>query len=119
LKSLKEFAGQTDYFFDRDISYEPEAVERYWSGDGILELLRDTGKEIALLDSFTEENLEKSLRGLIDRLGIKAGVLIHPLRVAVTGRMDSPGIFGIMILLGRDTVLKRLERATDYIEGIQ
>jgi len=117
LKSLKEFTSQTEYFCDRDISYEPEAVEKYWSGDGILELLRDTGKEIALLESFTEENLERSLRGLIDRLGIKTGVLIHPLRVAVTGRMDSPGIFEIMILLGRDTVLQRLERATAYIEG--
>ena len=119
LKSLKKFTAQTGYFFDRDISYEPAAVEKYWSEDGIIELLRETRNEIALLDSFTEEDLERSLRGLIARLGIKAGVLIHPLRVAVTGRKDSPGIFGILLLLGRETVLKRLERATAYIEGLQ
>ncbi len=115
LKSLKEFAAQTGYFFDRDISYEPEAVEKYWSGEGIIELLRETRKEIALLDSFTEDDLEKSLRGLIDRLGIKAGVLIHPLRVAVTGRMDSPGIFGILLLLGKELVLERIDKALEYL----
>jgi glutamyl-tRNA synthetase len=119
LKSLKEFTSQAGYFMNHDITYEPAAVEKYWSGDGILELLTETSKEIALMDSFTEEDLEKSLRGLIDRSGIKAGMLIHPLRVAVTGRLDSPGIFGILILLGKDEVLKRLERATAYIEGLQ
>jgi glutamyl-tRNA synthetase len=115
LKSLKEFTAQTGYFFDRDISYEPAAVEKYWSEDGIIELLRETRKEIALLDSFTEEDLERSLRGLISRLGIKAGVLIHPLRVAVTGRMDSPGIFGILLLLGKELVLYRLDKALEYL----
>jgi len=118
LKSLKEFASQTDYFFDNDISYEPEAIEKYWSDDGIIDLLTATAREIAGLSRFSEEDLEKSLRELIAGLEIKAGVLIHPLRVAVTGRMDSPGIFEIMILLGRDTVLKRLKKATAYIEGL-
>jgi len=115
LKSLKEFTAQTDYFFDRDISYEPAAVEKHWSENGIIELLAETRKEIALLDSFTEEDLERSLRGLIARLGIKAGVLIHPLRVAVTGRMDSPGIFGILLLLGKELVLYRLDKALEYL----
>lgn len=115
LKSLREFTSQTGYFFDRDISFEAEAVEKYWSDDGIIELLMETRKEIALLDSFTEEDLENTLRGLIARLGIKAGVLIHPLRVAVTGRMDSPGIFGILLLLGKELVLCRLDKALEYL----
>ncbi len=116
LKNLKDFINQAAYFIDREVTYQPAAVEKYWSREGIVELLTETEKEIASLDRFTEEDLEKSLRELIARLGIKAGELIHPLRVAVTGRMDSPGIFEIILLLGRDTVLDRLERALTYIE---
>ncbi|MEA1926717.1 MAG: glutamate--tRNA ligase [Candidatus Auribacterota bacterium] len=115
LKSLKGFRDQSGYFLDRKIDYEPAAVEKHWSDDGVAELLIETRKEIELIDQFTEENLEKSLRALISRLGIKAGVLIHPLRVAVAGRTDSPGIFGLLLLLGKDLVLKRLDEALDYL----
>ena len=119
LKNLKDFIDQAAYFIDREITYQPAAVEKYWSREGIVELLTETGKEIASLDRFTEEDLEKSLRGLIARSGIKAGELIHPLRIAVTGRMDSPGIFEIILLLGRETVLDRLEKALVYIDRRQ
>ncbi|MCK4754945.1 MAG: glutamate--tRNA ligase, partial [Calditrichia bacterium] len=57
------------------------------------------------------ENMEKIVRELADTLGIKAGTLIHPLRLALTGRTTSPGIFDVMQILGRETVIRRIEKA--------
>lgn len=116
LKSLMDFSNLAAYFLEEDISFEPAAVEKYWGGGNTTELLRSAEREIESLDQFSEEKLEKSLRKLIAELEIKAGVLIHPLRVAVTGRMDSPGIFEILLLLGRELTLRRLKQAINYLE---
>jgi glutamyl-tRNA synthetase len=51
------------------------------------------------------------MRGLATEMGLKAGELIHPVRVALTGRRNSPGIFEVMALLGKEKVLERLRRA--------
>jgi glutamyl-tRNA synthetase len=50
------------------------------------------------------------LRDLADARTVKAGVLIHGTRIAMTGRMVSPGLFEMVVLLGRETVLRRLDR---------
>jgi glutamyl-tRNA synthetase len=55
--------------------------------------------------------VETATRGLVAELGKPAGELIHPARVAITGREVSPGLFEVMALLGRDKTLLRLERA--------
>ena len=57
-----------------------------------------------------EAALEKTLRDLADARTIKAGMLIHGTRIAMTGRMVSPGLFEMLVLLGRETVLRRLDR---------
>jgi glutamyl-tRNA synthetase len=55
--------------------------------------------------------LESVLRALAEARGVKAGVLIHVTRVAITGRTVSPGLFEVLELIGRDRVLQRLDRA--------
>ncbi len=119
LKSLKDFLPQADYFIGEQIAYDPEAVARYWTEDGVGTLLAEVRESLAAVEHFTEEELEKALRGIISRRGIKGGTLIHPLRIALTGRKDSPGIFEIMVLLGREAVLKRLDNALTYLEKNQ
>ncbi|MDP8213747.1 MAG: glutamate--tRNA ligase [Candidatus Euphemobacter frigidus] len=119
LKSLKDFTAQAGYFIDREIIYDPAAVSKYWTGEGVGGILTEVKKEIASVEPFTEKGLEKALRGLMAQRGIKGGDLIHPLRVAITGQKDSPGIFEILLLLGRERVLSRLEKALAYIDRIQ
>ena len=60
---------------------------------------------------WSESALETALRELAEELGVGAGKLIHPLRVAVTGQGNSPGIFEVLVLLGRARVRERLARA--------
>jgi glutamyl-tRNA synthetase len=67
------------------------------------------------VDPFDESHVEAAVRGSAAERGIKAGVLIHAIRVAVTGRMASPGLFEVLVLLGRERTMERLERVVNFL----
>ena len=58
-----------------------------------------------------KENIEEVVRTTADSLNVNASALIHPARLALTGFRVSPGLFEVMALLGKETVIKRLEKA--------
>ncbi|KPK61966.1 MAG: hypothetical protein AMS21_08495, partial [Gemmatimonas sp. SG8_38_2] len=62
-----------------------------------------------------EEGLEAQVRALAADMGIGAGKLIHPLRLALTGTSVSPGIFEVMNLMGRELVCARIDDALNYL----
>jgi len=65
--------------------------------------------------AFETEALENIVRDYAADLGLSAGKLIHPLRLALTGGTSSPGLFDMMVVLGRDVCLRRLAFAmTQY-----
>ena len=74
----------------------------------ITHVVRDS---CAASKAFTAAALEPAIRALADARGVKAGVLIHPTRVAVVGRAESPGIFEVLELLGRERALARMAHA--------
>lgn len=80
---------------------DPQAV-RHW-----LELYRE---RLSKLGEWSAATTEEVLRELVEELGIKAGKLIHPVRMAVTGKMVGPPLFDCLELLGREKVLKRLSK---------
>ena len=59
--------------------------------------------------------LEKDLRQLADDRTVKAAILIHGTRLAITGRMVSPGLFEMLVILGRETVLRRIDRLAETL----
>ena len=63
---------------------------------------------MAALEPFDEATAEAGLRALAADMGLKAGDLIHPLRVALTGQKVGPGIFETLVLLGREEALRRI-----------
>lgn len=110
VKTLVEFLDQTRFFFFDRFDYDKEAVEKFLKREGVIELLKAAKENLSRVDDFSPEKLENSLRNLISERGIKGGELIHPLRVAVTGRSVSAGIFEVLKFLGKERVLKRLDR---------
>jgi glutamyl-tRNA synthetase len=66
---------------------------------------------------WSEEALEAALRGLAEERGLAAGKLIHPVRLAVTGRNASPGLFEVVALLGRERTIARLRRLLDRLSS--
>jgi len=75
--------------------------------------LRELAELIAAEPEFSKERLEGILHGLIERQGLKMGKIAQPLRVALTGRTVSPGIYEVMALLGKDRSIQRIRAGVE------
>jgi glutamyl-tRNA synthetase len=114
-KRLTEFAEMARPFLVAEVDYEPEAVEKHVSAPGIGAHVTALAEALRAVDPFDEPTVEAAVRGAATASGIKAGALIHATRVALTGRTTSPGIFEVLVLLGRERSVARLERLAEFL----
>ncbi|NPV28431.1 MAG: glutamate--tRNA ligase [Firmicutes bacterium] len=117
VKTLEEVAEASEYFFTDDFSYEEKGVRKYFQKPGVAELLETAGRRLAQLDSFDLQSVEEAYRSLSAELGVGTGEIIHPTRLALSGRTMGPGLFDIMVILGREKTLQRLARAVAFIKS--
>ena len=115
-KTLREMARDAVFYFSDTIEYEEKAAGKFLK-ENALEPLDMLVKELEQIESFTEENLEEAFRTVMEKSGLKLGKIAQPVRVALTGRTASPGIFEIIAIIGKDKVLDRLRKAVAYING--
>jgi glutamyl-tRNA synthetase len=117
VRTLKELTESSRYFFQDVVSYDDKGVEKYFlKQEGVEGLLSQAKDRLNNLEAFDEESTERVYRQLMDELKIKGGALIHPTRLALTGRTVTPGIFEVMTLLGKKTCLERLDNAVKFIQ---
>jgi glutamyl-tRNA synthetase len=111
-RTLRELAElMTPFFADDDsIEYEPEAVKKHLKGDDLANRLSELHDVLANTDPFDVTTTEEALRSLAESRGLSAGKLIHPLRLALTGRGASPPIFDVAVVLGKERTSRRLQR---------
>jgi glutamyl-tRNA synthetase len=105
-------------YFRDEISYDPEAEAKQWKDrSATAELLTAVRGALAGLPTWDAAAMEEALRALAERLGFgeKAGKIFQPMRVALTGLGVSPGIFDVLLMLGRDRSLDRLDRAVAHL----
>jgi glutamyl-tRNA synthetase len=113
---LAEAVDWLDFLFQEDIQYDAELlVAKKMDAAASLDALRRTREELASLPSFEVEAIESSLRVLADRLGLKVGQLLGPLRVAVTGKRVAPPLFETLAILGRERTLARIDSGIDAL----
>jgi glutamyl-tRNA synthetase len=110
-RTIDDFARYGTPYLSEDFEYDAAAVAKHWKDGDTAPRLQALHDAFASLDDWSEASLETALRGLADRLGVGAGKLIHPLRVALVGQAVSPGIFEVAVVLGRERVLERIRRA--------
>jgi len=110
VKTLVEFKEELDIFISDEVHYREEAVEKFLKKEGVLGILKLAQERLEKIKEFTPENIELELRGLLKELNLKGADLIHPMRVAVTGKSVSAGIFEVAALLGKEKTIKRLEK---------
>lgn len=110
---LPEVLDASSYFFSDDFSYDGKGAAKYLSGAEAVRKLEAAANSIQDAE-FSAANLEKIIRALAAELGIKAGDLIHPIRLALSGRTATPGLFEVMELLGWENCLRRLEAAAEF-----
>ena len=110
-KKLPEYVDALRPFLEDPAAWDQDAIRKHLSAPGTrghLEALRQMYESTP----FEEAALESALRQLAEERDVKAGVLIHATRIAMTGRMVSPGLFEMLVVLGRDRVLSRLATFT-------
>ena len=113
VKLLKELPDWIDYFFNEDYPFDPEAVKKSCSAPQTSERLAKLAEKFSALSPWSAAGLETALKALAAELGIKTGELIHPCRVAVSGKSAGPSLYHMLEVLGRDRVLARLGRAVE------
>ena len=113
IKLLKELPDWTSYFFTEDYPFDPEAVKKSCSSPQTADRLVKLAERFSGLSSWDATGLETTLKTLATEMGIKTGELIHPCRVAVSGRSAGPSLYHMLEVLGSDRVLARLARAAE------
>lgn len=111
-KTLSALPVDGRFFFDPsdDLDYDRAGVKRHLGGDATIAALRALSVRWAALPEWTTGSLESGLRDVADQHGLVGGTLIHAVRLAVTGRTASPGLFEVVALLGRQRTLARIGR---------
>src|SRR6185503_4406761 len=110
VKLFSEVRHFADFYFKEEVDYDPEAVKRDFVPENKPRLakLRET---FSALTAFDPDTLGNSLSTVAKEFGIKPGVLVHPTRLACTGKTIGPSLYHLLSVLGKDRVLERLDGA--------
>jgi glutamyl-tRNA synthetase len=114
-KTLADMAEQAQFYYSDDITFEEKAAKKFLKA-AALEPLKLLASKLAATSDFSEKNLESVFKAVMDETGLKLGKIAQPVRVALTGRTASPGIFEVVSILGKDPVINRLKKAVRFIE---
>src|ERR1700688_2142637 len=112
IKLLRDVLTAADFFFvDQLPPYDPaELIPQ--KGDAAMALkVLTRARDVLAKVEFKHDPLDQSLRAAAQELGIKAGQMFQPIRVAVCGRKNAPPLFETLEVLGRETTLKRIQQA--------
>ena len=116
VKTFKQLVENSSFFFAKNFSFDKESFEKILKKDYVLSLLLSLKKEIKDIEPFTIENIESVLRKSYEKKGMSGREFIHPLRVALTGKMVSPPIFDVIFLLGKNECLRRIGKTIEKLE---
>jgi glutamyl-tRNA synthetase len=120
-RTVQAMGNQSRPFFTpiEALEFSPAATAKHWKDREATELrLRSVRDLLSDIETFDAEAIEAKLRGLAEKLEIGAGKLFQPLRVALMGSAESPGIFDVILLLGRERCVERLNRALEVLSKL-
>ena len=120
IKLLRDVPTVADFFFVDELPPYDSAELIPQKGDAAHGAARccEQAREVLAAAEFTHDALEAALRAAAEELGIKAGQMFQPIRVAVCGRKNAPPLFETLEVLGRETCLKRIDQAIEKLKTI-
>lgn len=116
-KTLDELADTITFFFKDVTEYEEKGVRKHFTKENAAKLLMLGAEALEKLEDFTHDKTEEALRSITDEMGLKASEIIHPTRLAITGRTVGPGLFDIIVLLGKEKTVERMRKAAEWINN--
>ena len=112
-KFLNDLDTSLVCFFKDDFEFDPKAVDKRLKKDGVKATLLDLIQRFSAVSDWTAPALEELVKGLSQGYGM--GPWVHPIRVAVSGRTEGPGLFEMLQLLGKEKTLARLRAAAEKL----
>ena len=117
-RTVHDIVRQAGPYFADEIAYEPDAVAKAWKDPvEVAAILTAAHERLSQIDEWSTEAMERALRELAEERGVTGGKVFQPLRVALTGMSVSPGIFEVLLAMGRDRSLLRLDQAAAHVRG--
>jgi glutamyl-tRNA synthetase len=113
-RTLIELANSLRYYLVEDIEYDLKAKEKFLNENSLASLV-EVKEALKTLDNFIAPEIERVFMSIVEKQKTKLGKIAQPVRVAITGRTESPGIFEVLEIVGKEKTLKRLERAIKTI----
>ncbi len=114
---IHELISFSGYFFKDPVSYDPEGVKKRWTS-AAKEHLKQLAERLDKLSDYSHATIELVFRSYAEEIKIKASELIHPARLAVSGTTLGPGMFDLLEVLGKETVVRRIKNAVEQFDSV-
>ncbi len=114
-KTLVEMAESAVFYYKADIEFDEKAAKKFLKPE-ILPVLEKSADYIRDLETYTQDTLETIFKRILEETGLKFGKVAQPLRVAITGTTVSPGIFEMLLALGKEKTVQRIKTAIGFIQ---
>jgi glutamyl-tRNA synthetase len=120
IKLLAEAPAAADFFFLKELApYDPAELIPPKGGDAAMALrVLQHAQQVLAATNFDHDSLDQALRAAAKSLGLKAGPMFQPIRVAVCGRKNAPPLFETLVVLDRETCLARLRKAEASLQSL-
>jgi glutamyl-tRNA synthetase len=110
VKLFSELPAYAGFYFKDEIEYDPEAAQKDFTPENKPRVAK-LREALARLEPFEPDPIGATLKAVAQELGVKAGVLVHPTRLACCGNTAGPSLYHLLAILGKDRALARLDRA--------
>ncbi|MEE9448645.1 MAG: glutamate--tRNA ligase [Ignavibacteriaceae bacterium] len=112
---VNEFITKCPYFYTEPTEYDEKVLKKRWKEDShdLLKKLRDNFAE---LTNPLKEDYERALQKTALEMNVGNGTLIHPLRISISGMGEGPGVYDIVVIIGKDETIKRIDRAIEKLK---
>lgn len=111
--TLKDAAHAVAFFYKDKLEYEEKGAAKWFTKESTPSILLEISENLKALESWDISGIESSVRGVSEKRGIKPLEVIHPTRMAITGRTWGPGLFELMLVVGKDKCIDRLKFAAE------
>ena len=111
---VKELIDNCSYFYEKPETYDDNIIKKRWKDDSV-KLLTEYAAELSKLEGGSKEDFEKSLKLVAENNECGAGRIIHPVRLSVSGVGVGPGVYDLLVILGKKEVIDRINIALNEI----
>jgi len=111
---VKDLITKCPYFYGEVTEYEEKVVKKRWKDDSA-EFLKNLRDNFAGLTNPAKDDYEEALKQTARQLDVGVGKLIHPLRISVSGMGEGPGVYDIVVIIGNDETIKRIDQTIEKL----